>query len=186
MKKVIRILFIIVFSIVILFTAVYAYYGGFRTVNFEVKEAGGEVFVYETVTGDYSQSAAYMDSVYYRLIREFNIETTRGAGLYLDNPQRVESSKLRSEVGCLLDNIPDSTQLADISQRFRVKVLPKTNYIIGEFPHKGMMSIFVGIMRVYPALTEYTVENGYKDTTPVMEIYDVPEKKIIYRKEVSR
>ncbi|MDR2953780.1 MAG: GyrI-like domain-containing protein [Prevotella sp.] len=183
-KALITILFIVVFLIISLM-GVYTYYGGFSTITFEVKETGGEVFVYESVTGYYSQSPVYMDSIYDTLLHDFGIETTRGAGLYLDNPQHVDKDKLRAEVGCLLDNPIDSAQMADISKVFKIKILPKASYIVGEFPHKGMMSVFVGIMRVYPALTEYMEENGYKDNSPVMEIYDIPKERIIYRKEVT-
>ena len=40
-----------------------------------------------------------------------------------------------------------------------------------------------GIMKVYPALDKYLKEHKYSDS-PIMEIYDVPNKKIIYRKEI--
>jgi hypothetical protein len=46
-----------------------------------------------------------------------------------------------------------------------------------------MMSILVGLMKVYPALEKYTKENGYAGGA-IMEIYDVPNKKIIYRQEL--
>ncbi|MFV0417589.1 MAG: GyrI-like domain-containing protein [Dysgonomonas sp.] len=186
MKKIVKILLTLLIGIIVVLTAVYAYYGGFKLITFEVKEAGGEVLVYEIVSGDYSQSPIYMDSVYSVLLNKFNIETTKGAGVYYDNPQQIEKSKLRSEIGCLLDAPIDSTQMAEISRKFKVKTLPKTNYIIGEFPHKGMMSVLVGIMKVYPALTKYIEKNGYKDAGPVIEIYDVPQKKIIYRKEAVK
>lgn len=35
----------------------------------------------------------------------------------------------------------------------------------------------------YPALNKYCEKQGYKDS-PVPEIYDVPGKKIIYRKKI--
>ncbi|GAB6121272.1 GyrI-like domain-containing protein [Dysgonomonas termitidis] len=186
MKKIVKILLALIFGIIILLVAIYAYYGGFRTVNFEVKEAGGEVFVYENVTGDYSQSPVVMDSIYYALLNDYKIGTTKGAGMYYDNPQQVEKSKLRSEIGCILDTYPDSMQMVVLSNRFKVKVLPKGNYIVGEFPNKGMISTIVGIMKVYPALTKYIETAGYKKDEPVMEIYDVPAKVIIYRQSVSK
>lgn len=186
MKKLVKVLFTILVTIAILLTAIYAYYGGFKSIVFEVKETGGEIFIYKTVVGDYNQTPIYMDSVYYTLLNEFNIDTTKGAGLYYDNPQRTEKNRLRSDIGCILNTPLDSAKIASISQKFKVKILPKTNYILGEFPYKGMISVIVGIMRVYPELTIYMEENGYKDAGPVTEIYDVPEKKIIYRKEAVK
>lgn len=186
MKKLVKILFTVLAVVIIGLTAAYVYYGGFKTVHFEEKETGGELFVYEDVIGDYNQSPVYMDSVYYSLIHNFNIETTRGAGLYFDNPQDVEKSKLRSRVGCLLDTTPDSLTLVKIRERHKVEELPRQKYIVTEFPHRGTMSVFVGLMKVYPAMNKYLEEKSYKDNTPVMEIYDVPSQRIIYRKAVSR
>ncbi|EGK00622.1 MULTISPECIES: GyrI-like domain-containing protein [Dysgonomonas] len=186
MKKLVKILLALVIGIIILLTAVYAYYGGFRTVNFEEKETGGEVFVYENVTGDYSQSPVVMDSIYYALLNDYKIETTKGAGMYYDNPQQVEKSKLRSEIGCILDTPLDSMQMVVLSSRFKVKTLPKSDYIVGEFPNKGMISTMVGIMKVYPAMTKYIETTDYKADGPVIEIYDVPAKVIIYRQSVSK
>jgi len=185
MKKVVKILLVIVIGAVVILTAIYAYYGGFRSVNFEVKETGGETFVYENVTGDYSQSPVVMDSIYYALLNDLKIETTKGAGIYYDNPQHVDKSKLRSEIGCMLDSEVDSLKMVQLNNRFKVKTLPKTNYIVTEFPNKGMMSTFVGIMKVYPAMTGFVEKNGYKNS-PVMEIYDVPTMTIIYRMEAEK
>lgn len=186
MKKLVKVLLIIVVGIVVILTSVYAWYGGFKTINFEIKKTGGEVFVYENITGDYSQSPVVMDNIYYALLNDYKIETTKGAGIYYDNPQYVDKSKLRSEIGCILDAAIDSIQMAELSTRFKVKTLPEGDYIVSEFPRKGMMSIFVGIMKVYPAMAKYIEKAGYKDAGPVTEVYDEPSKAIIYRKEAIK
>ncbi len=126
-----------------------------------------------------------MDSVYYFLLNDLNIATTKGVGIYYDNPQQVETSKLRSEIGCFLDSPVDSIQMAKISEKFRIKEIAKGQYLTTEFPNKGMLSIIVGIIKVYPAMTKFMEENGYKDQSPVTEIYDEPTKTIIYRKEIK-
>jgi len=77
-------------------------------------------------------------------------------------------------------------------QRAFQKILPTIfdhytkKYIVTEFPHKGNMSIIVSIMKVYPALNKYMEENGYEQNVPVMEIYDMPNKKILYRAEAIK
>lgn len=185
MKKILKALLIILVVLVIGVTAIYAYFGGFKSIKIEVKEAGGEIFVYENVTGDYSQSPLVMDSIYYSLIDYYKIETTKGAGIYYDNPQYKDKSHLRSEVGCIIDIPLDSLKMAELSQKYKVKILPKTTYLTTEFPHKGMLSVMVGIMKVYPAITKYSEENGFKDS-PVMEIYNMPSKTIFYRTEAIK
>jgi len=187
MKKLVKILLVIVVAVIIVVTAVYAYYGGFRSIDLKVEETGGELFVYENMTGDYSQSPVYMDSVYYFLLNELNIATTKGVGIYYDHPEHVETSKLRSEVGCFLDSPVDSIQMVNILKKFKIKEVAKGQYLTTELPNKGMMSIMVGIIRVYPAMAKYMEENGHKDQklTPIMEIYDQPTKTIIYRHQLD-
>lgn len=179
-----RILIIVFISIIVLFLSVYAYFGGFRTVEFEEKNTGGEIFVYENVTGSYRQSPVVMDSIYYALLNDFGIETTKGAGIYYDNPQLVEEENLRSEIGCLLDTPADSILMAKLSDRFKVKVLPEGRYVVGEFPNKGSFSVIVGVLKVYPALDKFISERRSRMNSSVTEIYDVPSKKIIYRQKM--
>lgn len=176
----------ILIAIVVICIGGYAYYGGFQSIAFTFKEQGGEVLVYEEVIGDYKQSAEYTNKIYYKLLEEDGIETTKGFGLYLDNPKEVETSELRSEIGCIIDN-PDSTLIAKLSEKYKVKVFPKGNYAFTEFPMKGKLSFLIGIMKVYPALEKFCEEHDIHGGA-VMEIYDVPNQKIIYRdtKEVPK
>jgi len=41
-------------------------------------------------------------------------------------------------------------------------------------------------MKVYPSLMKFAKENGYSEVGPIMEIYDMPDNKIIYRKEAVK
>ncbi len=175
---------IIIAVIVLLLVFVYAYYGGFKKINILVTKSGGETMVYESVTGDYKQTPKYTDKIYYALLNDEKIETTKGIGIFYDNPNNVAKEQLRSEVGCLLDHA-DSAVVAQLSGQYKLKTLPVDDYIVTEFPMKGGLSFMIGILRVYPALNKFSQENGYKDS-PITEIYDVPNKKIIYRKEALK
>ncbi len=42
--------------------------------------------------------------LYYDLKDNYSIETTKGFGLYYDNPQDVDKDKLRSIVGCIVES----------------------------------------------------------------------------------
>lgn len=173
---------IILGAVLVLLVLVYAYYGGFKKISFHVETTGGETMVYESVIGDYSQTPKYTDKIYYALLNDEKIETTKGIGIFYDNPKNVAKEQLRSEVGCLLNNA-DSATLEQLSGQYKLKTLPVDDYIVTEFPMKGGLSFMVGILKVYPALNKYAQEHGYKDS-PITEIYDVPNKKITYRKEV--
>ena len=78
----------------------------------------------------------------------------------------------------------DSIFIQKVSELFRIKELPEKEFITAEFPYKGKMSIVLGIMKVYPAFAKYISENRNKEDAYVMEVYDIPNKKILYRKEI--
>lgn len=174
---------IITLAILVLLAIVFIYYGGLTKVNCRVEKQGGEVLVYKPMTGDYAQSGKLMDEVYHSLLDDYGIDTYKGFGIYYDSPKVVEKSKLRSEVGCVVED-QDSSKVGQIADDLLVKTFPEASYIVAEFPSKGKLSILFGIMKVYPAIEKYVEANGYKNEGYVMEMYDVPNKKIIYRKEI--
>lgn len=179
-----KIALIVVAAIILVVIVLYAYYGGLKSVVVGTKTQGGELLVYKEITGDYKQSKAVMDSLYAALLSD-GIKTTKGFGIYYDNPKKVETGKLRSEAGCIIE-AADRDKMSELADKYTTKVLPKEEYITTEFPFKGGLSVFVSIMKVYPALNKYVKENAYQEDTPVMEIYDIPNKKIQYRKKIAK
>ena len=182
--KIMKVILIIFTILVVLLIAIYAYYGGFEKISFRIENQGGEAVVYENVTGDYSQSPKVSDRVYYTLLNNEKIETTKGFGIYYDNPKNVAKDKLRSEIGCIIENA-DSATLARLSEKYQVKTLPQSEFVVTEFPFKGKLSVLIGILKVYPALDKFNKEHGYIES-PIIEIWDIPNKKTIYRKETKK
>ncbi len=178
-----KITLIIIAAILALVAIIFIYYGGFNKVTCRIEKQGGEKLVYKQMTGNYAKSAKLMDEIYYSLINDYAIETYKGFGIYYDNPKEVEKSKLRSEIGCIIED-KDSSKLTQITEGLSIKTFPEREYIVAEFPSKGKLSILFGIMKVYPAIEKFVEKNGYKKEGTVMEIYDVPNKKIVYRKEI--
>jgi hypothetical protein len=176
-------LLIVIVLIAAFLLAIYAWLGGFKKINFSVQEAGGEVLVYEPHTGDYSKVGKVIDKMYYALLNEEKVECFKGFGIYYDNPQKVEKSKLRSEVGNILEN-PTPELLEQLSSKYTIKTLERQKFLVTEYPYKNQLSIFMGIMRVYPAMNRYSKTHQLTEDGFVMEIYDVPGKKIIYRKQM--
>ena len=183
--KIMKIILIGLAILIVALVAFYTYYGGFKKINISVAKAGGEVLIYEKIQGDYKQSAVIMDKIYYALLNKDNIETFKGFGIYYDNPQKVETSKLRAEAGCILEK-KDIDKLPMLENKYTIRTFPEKEYIITAFPYKGKISIFLGIMKVSRALNKFTKLNGYKEDGPVMEIYDIPNNKILYRKELVK
>jgi uncharacterized protein (TIGR02588 family) len=179
-----KIVLIVIAVLAVVLVAIYAYYGGFKKVSFRIENQGGETVVYENVAGDYSQTGKVSDRIYYTLLNEEKVETTKGIGIYYDNPKTVAKDKLRSEIGCIVENL-DSVTLTRLAEKYQVKTLPQSEFVVTEFPFKGKLSILFGIMKVYPALDKFSKERGYIES-PITEIYDVPNKKIIYRKQIDK
>lgn len=182
MLKIILIVIIVLVAIVLV---AYIYYGGLSKVEVKEEMQGGEGLVYEDVVGDYAQSGKITDKVYYSLLNNEKIATTKGFGIFYDDPQVVDKSKLRSEIGCVVEGL-DSAQMAALASKYKVKTYPEATYVTTEFPFKGHMSIMIGLMKVYPMIDKYIKEHGISDKGAIMEIYDVPNKKIIYRKEIVK
>jgi hypothetical protein len=179
-----KIMLIIILAIAALSLIAWTWYGGFSTIKFEIREAGDEVLVYETYQGEYKHTASIMDRIYEKLLKEDQIETYRGFGIYYDNPQKVEKSKLRSESGCIIEN-PDAQTLLSLKEKYHIKIFPRDKYLVTEFPYKGKASVLMSLIKVYPAMNKYIKENNIMEEGFIMEIYDVPGKKIQYRKNLN-
>ncbi|MDR0927387.1 MAG: hypothetical protein LBO69_06430 [Ignavibacteria bacterium] len=178
--KILKIILIIVAVIIAVCIGITAYYGGFHTVEFATSEQGGEILVYEDFTGDYSRTGEVTGRVYNKLKNDFGIETTKGFGYYFDNPDLVEASKCRAQIGCIL-NPSDSGRIEELSKAFKIRIFPKGQYTFTDFPYKGMASIFVGMMKVYPEYTKLADTSKADLKGPLMEIYDVANETITYR-----
>ncbi|MBU0927517.1 MAG: GyrI-like domain-containing protein [Spirochaetes bacterium] len=160
-----------------------ARYGAFLRVTPTLSEEGGERLVYEELRGDYRLSGPAMDRVYYSLLNERAIETFLGFGLYYDDPRRTPKAELRSEAGCVIED-PDRTRASELGPGFLQRDFPRGTYATAEFPFRGKASIMLGILKVYPALAAAATAAGYGPGGFIMERYDVPGKRILYRKQL--
>jgi len=172
-------LIISIIAVIVIIIAILAYWlGAFAKLNIEEAAAGPYVLVYEEHVGPYSGIKAVQDGIYYRLLNEEQISTTKGFGIYYDNPKVVDKEKLRSIGGVILEE-EYADRIPDLEKNFKLKRLGEGQVITTSIPFKNPLSVMVGIFKVYPAIERYVEEKGY-DMGEMMEIYDVPNKKIIY------
>ena len=171
-------------SVIAILISIYAFFGGFKKVEFNIIKNGGEILIYKDVVGDYKESGKVMDEVYYSLLNDYKIETYKGFGIYRDNPKKISKNELRSEIGCILEK-DDSSKISILEKNFKVKILTDKKYITTSFPYKGSFSIFIGVLKVYPALNAFVEKNNYHEQGSVIEIYDRPNNTIFYRKEIA-
>lgn len=155
------------------------YTGFFTKVKIEEKEMGPFTLIYDNHVGDYKGTGKIQNTIYYSLLNDYNTETYKGFGIYYDDPKKVSKEKLRSIAGCILEQ-SDLVKIEMLKEKgFKIKELPKQTSIVVEFPFKNPLSILAGIVRVYPRIEQYIESNGLQKTE-MMEIYDIPSKKIIY------
>lgn len=64
--------------------------------------------------------------------------------------------------------------------------LPVETNIVVEFPFKCKISIFVGMIKIYPAIEKYIKKHNINDKGALVERYDIPNKKTIYRMVVKK
>lgn len=151
--------------------------GLFAGVKITKETIGPYLLVYKKHIGDYKNTGPVMDELYYDLKNNFNIQTTKGFGLYYDNPKQVDKEKLRSIAGCIIEG--QSPQPGGLGEKYGVRTYPKTPSVVARFPYKGKISIILGVFKVYPKLNAYI--SGHKHPeTPIMEIYDKPNEIIQY------
>lgn len=172
--------FVLIPVIIALLFGVYSYYGGFYDIKIREETAGGERIVYKKVTGDYKQTSSVTNEIYDYLLHDLKIKTYKGIGIFYDNPRKVKKEELRSEAGCIIE--PDDIDKLDTTLcKYEIKQLPRQESVVTEFPYKGGISVWIGLIRVIPKL-EKQVEAHHLPERPVVEIYDIPHQKIRYRK----
>jgi effector-binding domain-containing protein len=179
--KILKIILLVILALVSVLILMYAYYGGFNKVKFQISEQGGETVVYKEMIGDYNKSGFLMDTIHKMLLTDDKLDLQTGFGIYYDNPQEIEKNKLRADVGYFINDV-DSAKLAELQAKYMIKTLPRGKYLYTEIPFKGKLSIFIGIMKVYPAMANYFKEQNVDECGAITEIYDTQHKKIIYRK----
>ncbi|MFH1227130.1 MAG: GyrI-like domain-containing protein [Planctomycetota bacterium] len=164
-------------AVILAVVIIAAYYGIFAEVTIREQDQPALILIYKKHIGSYSQVGKVMDELFSSLKKD-NAETTKGFGIYYDNPQNTPAEKLRSVVGCILEE-KDRGRVNELKAKYKIQEFPATQVVCSEFPFKGKMSILFGIMKVYPRMFAYISGKGYANT-PIMEIYDTPNKKIEY------
>jgi hypothetical protein len=177
-KEIMKLIVSVLGVLIIVIVLTLSYYGLFTKTTIVEKEMGDFWLLYEKHVGDYREVGQVIDKIYSRLLGEDAIETSRGFGLYYDDPKKVKKENLRSIVGCILDK-QDENKIDYLKKNYKIKYYPASKSVVAEFPFKGKPSIFIGIVKVYPKVAEYITQHNYRPG-PIMEIYDTPNEKIFY------
>ena len=156
---------------------VFSFYGLFAPVNIQEREIGPYMFVMKKYVGAYKDVGPLIDEMYNDL-KDADIVTSKGLGIYYDDPKITPDDKTRCIIGRILEGV-DPIKMMELEKKYTIGELPQTNYLVVEFPFKGFPSIIIGIYRVYPKIAKY-MKNHEIPKMPIAEVYDLKEQKIFY------
>ncbi|MBL7555207.1 MAG: GyrI-like domain-containing protein [Bdellovibrionaceae bacterium] len=91
-----------------------------------------------------------------------NVDCSKSFGHFLDDPEVVEHERLRSDVGCIIDQIKN-----DLPDGFKTKTIPAAKYFVAE----SMGSPAIGPMKVYPKARQQFTQRNLTPPEDVLEIY---------------
>lgn len=180
MKKTIKSIFIVFALLALAILGILAYHGFFSAPQVTEKEIGPYTVATKRFLGSYYKVGPAMTEVDNGL-KEMGIKATKGVGLFWDDPAKAEESKLRSDVGNVLEGV-DAETLNKIRGKFEVREIGKIRAVVVEHPIKSMLSYMLAPMKVYPAINKYWSKKGYSTELEnfSLEIYDVPGKTTLY------
>jgi len=166
---------------VILFTLLF--HDFFNKPKIEEKEVGPFKAVVKRFIGSYYKVGPTMTEVD-GYLRKIGLSSTKGIGIYYDNPGKTSQDKLRSDVGDIIGQVGEPV-IKKIRQKYEVKEIERQKAAVVTYPIKSFLSYMLGPMKVYPAIDEYFRKNGYSNYSFAIEIYDIANKKILYMMPVS-
>jgi hypothetical protein len=181
MNKIISVTAVMTISILIL----YGYYGGFASISFNEKKAGGETIVFKNTKGDYPQTEIATNDILSFIAKNIKTTPSRNFSYYEMNPHVMDKKNLKSQGGCILD-ATDTSYYSLLRKSYKIRSLENDNYVVTSFPLKGKLSVLIAQIRVYPNLYRYINAKGYNYMSPVTEIYDNKKHLIIFRMKISK
>lgn len=139
------------------------YLGTFKPVIITEKSAGPFQVIYKSHTGPYHKIVPVIEEVE-KWAKENGLDCKLSFGEYLDSPKATEEARLRSNGGCLVNQVP-----ANMPEGFQSKTIPERKYVTAVF--EGSPGI--GPMKVYPKVYEYAENQRIPLEEVVMEVYEV-------------
>jgi hypothetical protein len=170
-----RIIGIIIIVLFAFFLGASFYAGMFDRLSLEVAEVGPYPIVYRENKGPYDGVKFALHDVYHYLKTKRMQWTTRGIGIFYDDPRMVKPQDLQSIAGCVTD-----TMLTNLAAPYKSQVLPKTRAIVGTFRIRSFLSNFTGTEKYYSAKDKFAKKNDCVLAGPVIELFDMGARRVFY------
>ncbi len=181
MKK-IKYILLTLLVLVLIFVAYIAHIGFFTKIEIKEKTVGPYYFVGKEYKGDYKKTGQIKDSIFSDLTSK-GLEVTTGFGIYRDDPSVTPTEELRSMIGYIVQEKDTIRRFELERSNYILQIMGETKSMVVEFPFKNQLSIIASVLRVYPALKEHIIVNGYKPVS-ALELYE--RNKIIVSMEIEK
>lgn len=163
----------------ILITAIFAFIGYviyasihlgvFKEVTFEAYNAPELHVVFKEHVGPYNETVKTIEEVE-AWVQRMGATCKKSFGQYLDDPAKMESERLRSNGGCIVEQ-----EVANLPSEFQQAVIPARKVLRGYF--QGSPAI--GPLKVYAKAEKWMKENRYQMPRESLEIYEIlPSKEM--------
>ncbi len=177
--NILKIVGIIVLSVIVLVILWLMYMGMFSKLIVQEKEMGPYTMAFEKFIGPYSQTKVAFDNVYNKL-KDKGFKTSKGIGIYYDDPTKVPAKELRSDCGSIIEE-NDLLRLIELQGVVEIKTISAGNCLVTVMPIKNSLSYMFGPMKAYGAMIKYAKEKNIElGLEASYEIYDMPNKMIYY------
>ncbi len=150
-------------------------YGWFHKVTVVEETIPALSILADSHTGPYQNVGPVMGKLY-DAVKKTGVSGTRGVGIYFDSPEKVAPENLRALVGQEI-SAKDSVKIQKLTTTYRKIEIPELKAKVVHFPYHGQLSIIFAVMKSYPALQSAC---GDSITAASIEIYDIPNKEIIF------
>jgi len=163
----------------------FIYIGIFSTPKVDKASAGPYHMLYIEHTGSYAEFNDSMKKVQ-NLVATKKIVKIIPFGIYFDDPKVVAEENMRSWVGILIDK-SEIAEVQDLVNKkvLKLKTIAKQDYARTTFPFKNMVSIYMGIFKVYPALEEFSTRHNFPQFVYKKTGYEKYYIMEIYRKDAG-
>ncbi len=161
-----HVIFIALSCLIVFIITLYFRLGGHKNVEITQKNLESTAVVYTDHLGPYHKVNDSIVKVE-KWATDHNLPCQKTFGVYLDNPNTSDPTRLRSEVGCILDGITSVSLTDKLPDWLKFKSYPDGEFVVATFT--GAPSI--GPMKVYPAVDDYLKEKRLVKKAPPMEIY---------------
>jgi hypothetical protein len=175
-----RILGAIIAAALLVFFALCYFAGVFDSLRLSVQEVGPYALIYREHKGPVQGVRFVLFNVYAYLKDKRSIRPERGFVVFLDNPQKTKKEELHSRAGYITDSL-----LTNVDSLYKTDVFPRTRAVTGTIRLRSFMSPMSGSVKFYSKLPEFLHRQMLEPAGPVMEIYDIPAKKILYCEPVK-